>query len=215
MREVNRRGPHVYGPGESVLPVPRTDDVARLQAAGAWIVDARPVDAFAREHVPGSVSIALRPQFASWLGWVVPDGEPIVFVLDDDQDRTELVRQARNIGYETILGELDGGIEAWRMTGRAVASIAVTPVERYDGTVVDVRQQNEYAAGHVPGALSAELGGLVDADLPRGALAVMCGHGERAMTGASILARAGRRELTVLTGGPDDWSTAHGPLEAA
>ena len=38
----------------------------------------------------------------------------------------------------------------------------------------------------------------------------MCAHGERAMTGASLLARRGRRDVTVLTGGPDEWAHAHG-----
>jgi hydroxyacylglutathione hydrolase len=42
----------------------------------------------------------------------------------------------------------------------------------------------------------------------------MCGHGERAMTGASLLQRAGHRDLTVLLGGPSDWSGAtRRPLE--
>jgi glyoxylase-like metal-dependent hydrolase (beta-lactamase superfamily II) len=212
LREVNRRGPHLYGPAEPVLPRVRADDVARLQAA-AWIIDVRPIDRFGRGHVPGSVSIALRPQFASWLGWIVPDGAPVTFVLDDDQDRSELVRQARNIGYETLLGELDGGIHAWEGSGRPLETIGLAPAERYEGTVVDVRQHNEYAAGHIPGAVSAELGAVDAAALPRGPVAVMCGHGERAMTGASLLARSGRRHVTVLTGGPDDWARHHGPLD--
>jgi hypothetical protein len=37
----------------------------------------------------------------------------------------------------------------------------------------------------------------------------MCGHGERAMTAASLLPG---REVTVLTGGPEDWAGAHGRL---
>jgi hydroxyacylglutathione hydrolase len=39
---------------------------------------------------------------------------------------------------------------------------------------------------------------------------VMCGHGERAMTGASVLERAGRDDLAVLAGGPTAWATASG-----
>jgi glyoxylase-like metal-dependent hydrolase (beta-lactamase superfamily II)/rhodanese-related sulfurtransferase len=212
LREVNRRGPHLYGPAEPTLPAVSAADVARLQAAGTWVIDVRPLTAFASAHVPGAVSIALRPQFASWLGWIVPVGEPIVFVLEAGQDRAALVRQARNIGYETLLGELDGGIDAWRASGRPVKSTRLTAAERYEGTVVDVRQQNEYAVGHIPGAISAELGQLTTGDLPRGPAAVMCAHGERAMTGASLLARAGRGGLTVLTGGPEDWGRAHGRL---
>lgn len=212
LREVNRRGPHLHGPAQPALSSLRPDHVARLQAAGAWVIDVRSIEGFGRSHLPGSISIALRPQFASWLGWIVPDDAPIVFVLDSEQDRSELIRQARNIGYETILGELDGGIDAWRDAGRDLASIPVERLEGYGGIIVDVRQRNEYAAGHVPGALGVELGDLTFGDLPQQPVAVMCGHGERAMTGASLLARSGRRDVTVLTGGPDDWARSHGRL---
>ena len=214
LRDVNRRGPHLYGPGEPTLPRLRADDVARLQASGAWVIDVRPIERFADGHIPGSVSIMLRPQFASWLGWLVTDDTPVVFVLEAGQDRSDLIRQAHNIGYETILGELDGGIDAWRATGRPVASTRLASVEHYDGTVVDVRQTNEYEAGHVPGAVSAELGALDTTVLPAGPTSVMCGHGERAMTAASLLARAGRGDVTVLTGGPEDWARAHGRVVA-
>ncbi|KXX63015.1 hypothetical protein AZG88_26880 [Rhodococcus sp. LB1] len=64
----------------------------------------------------------------------------------------------------------------------------------------------------MPGAIHIELGALpgrVD-DLPREPTVVMCGHGERAMGAASLLERAGHRQLTVLEGGPDDWAQATG-----
>ena len=213
LRDVNRRGATLYGPGRPVLPAVTVGDVARLQAAGAWVIDVRPVDAFSRGHVPGSVSIALRPQFATWLGWIAPDGVPLVFVLEADQDRSELVRQARNIGYETILGELEGGVDAWRSAGLAVATVPLERAERVSQPVVDVRQHNEYASGHVPGAHHVELGSILDAELPTGPVAVMCGHGERAMTAASLLARIGHDTVTVAVGGPDDWALHHGALE--
>jgi hydroxyacylglutathione hydrolase len=213
LREVNRRGPALFGPGPPLLAPLRADDVARLQAAGAFVVDVRSIDAFGRGHVPGSVSIVLRPQFASWLGWVVPEGVPVVFVVDADQDRTDLVRQARNIGYDTILGELDGGIDAWRASGRAAATIALEPVERISGEIIDVRQRNEYVGGHIPGARHIELGSITDADLPAGPMAVMCGHGERAMTAASLLAGTRSGPVAVAVGGPDDWARQHGPLD--
>lgn len=213
LRDVNRRGPALYGPGQPTLPAVRADDVARLQASGAFVVDVRPIAAFSRGHVPGSVSIALRPQFASWLGWVVPEGVPIVFVLDADQDRTELVRQARNIGYDTILGELAGGVDGWQATGRTVATIPLVPAEEASAAVVDVRQRSEFEGGHIPGARHIELGSISDADPAAGPMTVMCGHGERAMTAASLLAATGRGTVTVAVGGPEDWARRHGPLD--
>jgi rhodanese-related sulfurtransferase len=77
--------------------------------------------------------------------------------------------------------------------------------------VLDVRQAGEYAAGHIPGAVHVELGDLPARiqDAPAGAV-VMCGHGERAMTAASLLQRAGHRGLAVLAGGAPDWAAATG-----
>jgi rhodanese-related sulfurtransferase len=63
----------------------------------------------------------------------------------------------------------------------------------------------------VPGALHVELGQVADraADITANAI-VACGHGERAMTAASLLERAGRHDLAVLDGGPSDWSDTLG-----
>ena len=71
---------------------------------------------------------------------------------------------------------------------------------------MDVRQRNEFAAGHVPGAIHVELGDTAEqaSALPPGPLTVMCGHGERAMTAVSILAAQGRTDISVLVGGPGD-----------
>jgi hydroxyacylglutathione hydrolase len=212
LRDVNRAGPHLYGPAQPALPSLRAVDVARLSGGGAWIVDTRPVPAFASGHIPGSVSIALRPQFATWLGWVLPSDAPIVVVLEAGQDRAELVRQARNVGSETLLGELDGGIDTWTEAGEALEMFPIAAVEQAAGTIVDVRQVNEYAAGHVPGALNVELGAISDAQV-LGPVSVMCAHGERAMTAASLLARHGHRQVTTLIVGPDAWAAAHGRLE--
>jgi glyoxylase-like metal-dependent hydrolase (beta-lactamase superfamily II)/rhodanese-related sulfurtransferase len=207
LREVNRRGPRVYGTTLPSLEPLSPERVQRALAEGAVLIDARPIDPFADGHVPGALSIALRPAFATWLGWLVPAGTPLVFVLADDQDRTEVVRQCLKVGYEGLDGELAGGMTAWRQAGvpeersRLLGSDAVP-----EGTILDVRQRNEYTQGHAPGAVNVELGSLegeVDS-LPRGPITMHCGHGERAMTAASLLAHAGRTDVSVLQGGPGD-----------
>jgi rhodanese-related sulfurtransferase len=78
--------------------------------------------------------------------------------------------------------------------------------------VLDVRQRSEYTAGHLPGATHVELGDLAgEADVVAGRpVVVMCGHGERALTGATLLERAGHPDPQVLIGGPKDWAAATG-----
>jgi glyoxylase-like metal-dependent hydrolase (beta-lactamase superfamily II)/rhodanese-related sulfurtransferase len=213
LREVNRRGPIIHGSPPPPLAGLTVERVRRLVADGAQLVDARPVAAFAAGHIAGALSIALRPVFATWLGWLADPSEPLVFVLDDDQDRAELVRQALNVGYDNLAGELTGGMHAWRHAGQPVATIPLVDAAGLDPVrTIDVRQASEFGAGHVPGVRHIELGALggLTPALPGGPLTLACGHRERAMTAASVLAATGRRDLTVLDGGPDDWARATG-----
>jgi glyoxylase-like metal-dependent hydrolase (beta-lactamase superfamily II)/rhodanese-related sulfurtransferase len=215
LREINRRGPAVYGPGPASLAALTTEQVGRLIDSGATLVDARPVDGFAAGHIPGAVSIPLRPAFATWLGWLADPDRPIVFVLQTGQDRADLIRQARGIGYEQLVGELADGMDAWAAAGLPIRRIGLVRAANVEGAVLDVRQDGEYEAGHVPGAHHIELGalGTKASQLGGEPLTLMCGHGERAMTAASLLAGE-HPDLIVAVGGPDDWAAAHHhPLE--
>jgi hydroxyacylglutathione hydrolase len=217
LRERNRVGPELLSANWRVLPLLPTDRVRAHLAGGGALVDARPIGAFAAGHIPGVLSIELRPQFASWLGWLLDDAQPLVVVLDEDQDRGELARQCRTIGYDHLVGELAGDMAAWRDAGLPEAQLPIVQVEQLDdhsGVVLDVRQASEVANGHLPGALAIELGTFVGdrqpTELPEGPITAMCGHGERAMTAASLLARAGHKDLRVALGGPKDWQRATG-----
>jgi glyoxylase-like metal-dependent hydrolase (beta-lactamase superfamily II)/rhodanese-related sulfurtransferase len=212
LRDVNARGPRVYGeqpPTLELLPAERVRDLMRR---GAEVVDVRPIADFAAGHIRGSLSDELRSAFATWLGWLVERGRDLVFVLNDDQDRSELVRQCLKIGYENIVGEVAGGMAAWSAAGLSASQTDLVPAARLGGAggrVVDVRQASEFERSHVQGAEHIELGSLGDrsSDLTKGPVVVMCGHGERAMTGASLLERAGNDDVSVILGGPKDVSS--------
>jgi rhodanese-related sulfurtransferase len=183
-----------------------------LLGQGAQVVDVRPVGEFAAGHIPGAVSIPLRDQFATWLGWLVPEDARLVFVLGAGQDHADVAWQALKIGYEQLAGRLDGGMDAWTAHGGPRERIELVAPDRVAARpMLDIRQATEHAAGHIPGAVNIELGDLAAhvGEAPEHAV-VFCGHGERAMTAASVLARAGRRDLAVLDGGPADWATATG-----
>jgi glyoxylase-like metal-dependent hydrolase (beta-lactamase superfamily II) len=213
--ELNRRGPVPYDALPRLAEL-NPDDLDHHLAAGGVLVDARPIAAFSARHVPGSISNTLRPVFGSWLGWLVAPDLPLAFVLDADEDRDDLVRQCLDVGHERLVGELGGGIHAWTRSGRAVARLPLVDPSGVSGQIIDVRQSSEFAAGHVPGATNIELGAIASADVPAGPTTVMCGHGERAMTAASILSGRGLGDLRVLDGGPDTWSSARDrPLDVA
>ncbi|HYU04812.1 MAG TPA: rhodanese-like domain-containing protein [Jatrophihabitantaceae bacterium] len=214
--EVNRRGPTVldHAPRLEQIGVAA---VEALRNSGAEVVDVRLPEVFAAGHLPRSLSIPLRPAFATWLGWLADAERPLVFVRDDEEDPDEIIWQCLKIGYERIAGELDGGIAAWQAAGLPLIGNDTVRAEAVDtAALLDIRQGGEFAAGHIPGARNQELGSVAEADLPPGPLAVMCGHGERAATAASVLERAGRPGAAIVLGGPPDWAEATGrPLDAS
>jgi hydroxyacylglutathione hydrolase len=115
--EVNRRGPALLD-GDPVLAPLTPAAMSSLMNRGGWLIDVRPVADFAAGHIPGAVSNPLRDQFATWLGWLVPDGAPLGFVLADGQDPAEVSWQALKIGYENLAGHyglavLAGGAGDW------------------------------------------------------------------------------------------------------
>jgi hydroxyacylglutathione hydrolase len=217
LAEVNRRGPAPLPTG-ATLPALTVAEVVALRGNGAEVVDVRRPEAYAAGHVSGALSNTLRPVFATWLGWLVRDpATPLVFVRDDDQDPEEITCQARKVGYDVLVGELAGGMAAWAAAGQPISTMDVLDIDRLDQlapgvprTVVDVRQEREYAGGHLPDARNVERGALADSALPAGPVVTMCGHGERAATAASVLERAGRRDVSVVLGGPDDWARGSG-----
>lgn len=215
LRAVNQRGVQLYGSAMPKLRQLSLEHVGQRLEAGTTLIDARPLPEFAAGHIAGSLSIALRPAFASWLGWLAPAEGPLMFVLGPEQDRRDLVSQCLKVGYENLVGELDGGIAAWRAAGLPIRTVQLRQAsDDVDPTTLDVRQVNEWDAGHLPGARHIELGSIRDSDeaIPAGPLTIYCGHGERAMSAASLLETTGHGPLAVLDGGFEAWSQAGRPV---
>jgi rhodanese-related sulfurtransferase len=207
---VNRAGPAVTS-AEPLRPARLgATEVRAAKTGGDTLVDVRPVAGFAAGHIPGSLSIALRPQFATWLGWLTGPDTPWIIVRGPDQDIEDALWQAAKIGYPAPIGETT--IEAW--DGPLATLPLLRPGEIAGRRVLDVRQDGEYRDGHLPGAVHIELGDLPTApygpDRSDEPTLVMCGRGERATTAASILLSRRHRDVAVLAGGPDDWAAASG-----
>ncbi|MGH3859060.1 MBL fold metallo-hydrolase [Actinokineospora sp.] len=207
--EINRLGPPILA-RPPVPPELDVDTVRALLDDGALIVDIRPVPEFAAAHVPGALSIPARPAFASWLGWLAPDDRPLVIMRGPDQDSADTAWQAAKIGYTNLAGECV--FDAWTAARLPTTATRLVSADEVSGNVLDVRQTAEFTGGHLPGATHIELGDLPDRadEVPAEPTVVMCGHGERAMSAASVLERAGQRDLAVLTGGANDWAHATG-----
>ena len=209
--ELNRLGPPLLGNSLKLASL-HPAHAKTLLDGGARLVDVRPVTDYAAGHVAGALSIPLRDAFATWLGWVAPHDQPLIVMRRGHQDPQEILWQAAKIGYDNLVGELPDDLTAVAAVGLGITRTQLVDTAGLDAfTVLDIRQHAEYTAGHIPGALNVELGMLGEpaAALPAGPLAVMCGHGERGATAASILERTGRTDVAVLVGGPDDWAAEH------
>lgn len=81
------------------------------------------------------------------------------------------------------------------------------------GTVVDVREPMEYAAGHIAGSVNIPLARLDQADLPPGPLVLVCQSGRRSARGVQTLLRRRHPDpVSDLQGGIAAWEQAGLPL---
>lgn len=210
MAPINRAGPPVVGDVPSP-PAIGPEDVEQAVASGARLVDARPGAEFAAAHVPGSLNVPLEDTFASYVGWLVPFGTPLVLIAADHGAVAETKTQLFRVGYDRVLGVLDGGIDAWSASGRPVFSYPVATVADLidvarDGAdrILDVRQRTEWDAGHLPGTRHCFVGDLPPrlAELAAaGETVVTCASGYRSSMAASLLHAAGAKVRLVARGG--------------
>ncbi len=208
MADINRRGPDILG------GVPRLASLTALSVRShldgdAVLVDARPERNFNIGHVPGSYAVPHGNSMATWVGWVVPWGKPLVLLSADASHHDDMVRQLIRIGFDRVHGFMAGGIDAWKSAGLPVEETNRLDLDGLKQAqdlpaapmVIDVRQRSEYAVGHIPGALNIELGELQDHldGLPRELPVVtVCAAGMRATTAGSILQRDGRDNVQVV-----------------
>ena len=221
MRGLNQAGAPLLG---HHLPVPRRlalGDVDAWLAQGAVVVDVRPAAAFRAGHLPGSLAAGADGSVSGWVGWLVGPERALLLVGDTgpvgEAQLAEANRQLLRIGYDRVVGVLDGGVDAWTGAGRELVRYETTTAAKLAGrldadealAVVDVREAAEWHVGHIPGSINLPVHDIpgTKVDLPRGmAVAVHCGHDYRATLGASLLERDGYRDLIVLDDGWDGWA---------
>ena len=180
---------------------------------GAVILDTRNADVFTQGFVPGSISIGLEGRFAEWAGSLLPFDNTIIMITDAGKEKESVIRLAR-VGFDKISGCLQGGFENWKKAGEEIDLIInVEPDELamdlpFDNNlvVIDVRKSNEFAEGHITGAVNIPLSDMADP----GSMAqikeddnvyIHCSAGYRSVIASSLLKRQGIHNLrNVLWG---------------
>ena len=196
------------GPADLRVPAPLTaQELRRRLDDGGWVVDLRTRAAFAAGHLAGALNVEMGNSFVTYLGWTLPYDQPIT-LLGSEDDVREGVRELSRIGIDhpaaaigdepnTLAGRYR--LSAYRRVGWAEVAAEAPAV------VLDVRRTDEFATGHLPGAVNIPLSELLDriGEIPCGTVWVHCQSGFRASIGASILDRAGRSPVHVDAGFDD------------
>jgi rhodanese-related sulfurtransferase/glyoxylase-like metal-dependent hydrolase (beta-lactamase superfamily II) len=217
------RGPLVEELGSPAPMAPRA--VERATDEGAIVVDARTNEQFDEAHIPGAISAsAYETGFATKVARAVSRDATLIVVGGSDGLELEAAEQLASIGLE-VSGYLSGGMTAWRSEDLPVATIELIDPEQLAGrldadgeppVVLDVRDPDEFAEGHIPGSLHVPYEELADRldEVPRDrTVAAICSGGKRSGLAASVLQREGFDVVHVADGGVGTWRADGRPIE--
>jgi hydroxyacylglutathione hydrolase len=221
MKRLNKKGPAIL----AGRPAPPTLDAATLEkllASGAIVVDARSSRAFAAGHVPGTINLPGSRSLLRWGGWFLPYDQDIYLIGDGTRPdvAATLARDLSLIGLDRVAGFFgDQVIAEWASAGGHVQQTPqMAPSElasRKDVVIIDVRNQSEWDAGQIPGAVHIPLGQLPKrlSEVPHDEPVVLqCEGGTRSSIAAGVLQKFGYSNVLNLTGGFDAWSRARLPV---
>ncbi len=224
LRALNRRGAPVVGIVDPE-PLPLQDAVHYL-ARGAALIDTRSKAAFKEKHAHGAVHLELGPALSKRAGYVLYPEETIVLLLESPEDYETAFWGLARVGYDNIVGYLEGGMRAWEAGGFPVASgdvEDVSPATAFEmvqngshAQFIDVREPWEYQQAHPPGAKLIPLGELprrleeLDPERP---VVVICNSGNRSQTAAGILGQNGFKKVYNVLDGIIGWMEKGLPVE--
>ncbi len=208
-------------------PALTPEQVRALAADGGAVIDIRSQVAFGAAHVPGSLNLqVVSSEFEQRVGWVAA-GFPAFALVADDADQVARARaKLAFVGLAgRVAGWLSGGMLGWTRAGHTTQSTPQCTVHELrarreqvaDTRVLDVRDEGEFATGHIPHAIGLSFkhldAGIADTPLGRDdRIYVVCKSGQRSSTACSLLLRAGYTDPVNVTGGMDAWKAASFPL---
>ncbi|MBM3751371.1 MAG: MBL fold metallo-hydrolase [Acidimicrobiia bacterium] len=225
MKRVNKEGPRLLHGFKRPDLMPVNGLEAALKA-GALVVDTRAAAAYANGHVPGTINIPLNASFTTWAGWLVPYTSAFYLIVDDAAGTLidTAVRDLAMIGLDRIAGYFDAEVvDAWAEGERPLGTVPQVTVHDLQSslkhqavTLIDVRNDGEWAGGRIAGATHISLGAVGDrvADIPTGKpIVVQCAAGARSSIAASVLKSRGIDNVINLVGGIGEWRKAGLPVE--
>ena len=210
---MNKQG---YESFETVLhngmrAIPVNDYEAIAEETGALILDTRKNEDFAKGFIPQSINIGIDGDFAPWVGALIADvKQPIILVTEKNQEEESVTRLSR-VGFDNLIGHLEGGFEAWKKAGKEMDTVNRITAEEFakqvkigESKVIDIRKESEYCAEHVEESYSKPLASINNwiKDInPKEPFFLHCAGGYRSMIAASVLQARGFRNFSEIEGG--------------
>lgn len=205
---------------DGLLPLNAKETKHYLEHDNILLLDTRSPSEFTEEHIPNSFYIGLNGDFASWAGTLITDiNQSIILVTSKSKEKEAITRLSR-IGYDNILGYLNGGIKAWQENDYEVNTIpSLNAKSRYLLGVekfIDVRRNDEYYVNHVKNAILLPLNYIYDKieqlDKEK-TYFIYCAGGYRSVIAASILKQRGFTKIINIDGGFAEILKSSIPLE--
>ncbi len=188
--------------------------VKELTEAGALMIDGRDQREFDSAHVPGSINVTMNQTgVGTRAAWVLDPDTEVIVTAEGDEYAQRAIRLLEAVGFRRIRGYLAGGLNAWRAAGLGVETTPALDVPGFaerikeeEVIVLDVRDDVEWEAGHVEGSIHLPYQQLREevpdevrnTDKP---LAVACSGGIRSSMAASLLKRAGVKNVEHVADG--------------
>lgn len=176
------------------------------------VLDTRHQNDFVKGFVPNSYFIGIQGDFAPWVGTVIEDiNQKIVFISEPGKEEEVITRLSR-IGYDNVLGYLEGGFDAWKNAGKETDSIESIDVSEFEKrfqqdselNILDVRRAGEFESEHVKSAQNLPVDyihkNLYEANSAQ-KYYVHCAGGYRSVIFASIAKSKGYNDLINVEGG--------------
>lgn len=177
----------------------------------ALVIDGRTAEEFVEAHVPNSIFIGLDDNFAPWVGALIQGvSTPIIYIAPEGREEEMAIRMAR-VGYDNLLGYLEGGFKSWKNLFLDTSSIDSISAKEFasiylDTDIVDVRKLSEYEEGHVENAQNNPLDYIqqnLDKINKSNKTFVHCKGGYRSVIASSILKLNGFENVVNVLGGFD------------
>lgn len=189
-----------------------TNDVKHLlDTTNAIILDVRKPQEFAAEHISNSIFIGLDGQFAPWVGALIHDLKQAIILVTPEGREEETVKRLSRVGYDNCVGYINGGVDAWKLSGGETSSILSITADEFSGKlsnstidVLDVRKPGEYDSSHLCSVDSYPLDFINnwhDSLSKEKEYHIHCAGGYRSMIAASLLKRKGYHHLIDVAGG--------------